>query len=559
MTRGIIYYNTGKKCLVRLATTIYSLRKHYRGPVAILSEGEESHQICTKIAGDLGVDFKAVEFQIPEGAQPTFLKKTLLHIVSPYDVSVFIDSDSLITGDPTPLFDWAEKYEFVATQFSNWAASGRIMTGRINNWKPYLPEYIDQALKFGPALNAGVYAFRRDSRFMNDWFEKTLPGRHIHLPEETSMQVLLHRYPNYVAPQIYNCSCKHSDPLDPDVRIIHYHRNKHCRIGLPFGAELWMRCFERVLEKNVAGIKDWHLEWDGTLKRYFVHKSKQTGQKETPVIKVVAPEKPEPKKEQEDMPRPRQLPQPYIRHDVTLVGAISANLIPLFKQTVPTWAAKPQVAAMPLIIFTHGISDPQTQLRPYVKHKNVTFIPWEMPKYNDIRELMISSFVLGAARHVTTPYWLKLDLDTYFATPEDLFGPEHYTYDIVGHRWGQSFLRNIILLDNWADTKGLPGKRLLPVDTQPPAHHREKYGHARFISWACLHKTDFVKEAAALAGDRLPSESHDTFLWYIAYRLGRKWGGVKLNIGAGHSKRWGKIKAAYDTLRAWDVPIEYPA
>ena len=43
MKDGVIYLNSGTKCLVRLLVSIHSLRKYYDGPVAIVSVGEESH------------------------------------------------------------------------------------------------------------------------------------------------------------------------------------------------------------------------------------------------------------------------------------------------------------------------------------------------------------------------------------------------------------------------------------------------------------------------------------------------------------------------------------
>lgn len=569
MTQGVIYYNTGRKCLARLVTTIYSLRKHYSGPVAILSEGDESHEICMPIAEQLDVQFVPVEFQIPEGAQSTFLKKTLLHKPSPYDISAFIDSDSLITGDITPLFRWAEQHEFVGTAFSNWRADGRIMVKRIEAWRPHHPDLISEALKFGPALNAGCYAFRRDSKFMNEWYKITLPGRHIHLPEETSMQVALFKYPHYVAPQIYNCSCKHSDPFDPDVRIIHYHRNKHCRIDLPFGAELWMRYFLRVLDKNIANIKAWHLDWDSTLRKYIEHRNKHhNGQmlptKTTVEVSAKVDKKVDKKVEKVErqepsgIAAPRKLPPPYLRDDLTIVTAVSDNMLDTFKRTVPTWIGKPQFANLPVIIFTNGFGDPEKELKPYVNHKNVRYLRWNMPEYEDMRELMLSSFVLGAAQHVTTKHWVKIDIDAYFSTPEDIFTEHDFEYDIIGHRWGQSLVANLSLLDEWARKKGLAGDDILPAG-MVATHPREKFGHKRFISWICLHKSEFVREAAVLAGGRLPAPSHDTYLWYVAQRLGRKWDGKKFNTGAGHSKRWKKVKAAVDSLQAWGVQLGKPS
>ena len=47
-----------------------------------------------------------------------------------------------------------------------------------------------------------------------------------------------------------------------------------------------------------------------------------------------------------------------------------------------------------------------------------------------------------------------------------------------------------------------------------------KYWHPRVASFVQFHRSDFVRTAAEMAGGRLPVPSHDTYLWYVANRLG---------------------------------------
>lgn len=542
LTRGVIYYNTGNKCLVRLLVSLYSLRNHYNGPVTILSEGEESYEYCGPIAKQFGAQLVPVQLVVPEGAQTTFMKKTQLHTVTPYDISVFMDSDTLVRGNIDKLFTWAEEHEFVATGFCNWATNGKIMSGRINAWKKHYPELIERAIAFGPALNAGCYAFNRDATFLKVWYKMTLPGRDIHLPEETSMQVILPGYPHYIAPQEYNCSCKFSDPYHPDVRIIHYHRNKHCRAGLPFAADLWVRHYNVALSRNYANLRDWHLKFDRTLAHYV---------RGTKVEKRKPKEEPMAEPDQTSVIDVIQIPTTKHRvEDMTIVSAVSPNCLYSFKANFPSWQAKPQLSGLPMLIFHNGFDDPERELDFVTRVEGAQLIHWTMPESANTRELMISSFVLGAVRHVKTTYYLKLDADCYFAGREDVFDPSHFEYDLCGHRWGVSRGEMLLALDAWAESIDLPGNPFLdsPEKIQQ-AKTNVKFQHGRIISWICLHKTKFVQDCVEYTGGlRLPVPSHDTFLWYMANRLGRRWQGTRLNKGTGHGKRMAQYLEARKLL-----------
>jgi len=268
--RGVIYYNTGFKGLARLLVSLHSLRKHWDGPVTVLSEGEDSSSKCREFAKVGLCDVREIDVTIPPGIQTAFLKKTLTHKTTPYQLNIFLDFDTLIRGDITELFDLAEKHQFVATNFAGWRSDGRTMVKRIRNWLPYYPkDLVEGAIPFGPAINAGTFAYDRDAKFHDDWYNLTLPGRHLNLPEETCMQVHLRFYPHFVADQKYNCSCKHSTPHHPDTRIIHYHGRKHCRSGLPYGGDLWIKEWEEVEKKNIAGVKRWGQRVDRYLRRHL--------------------------------------------------------------------------------------------------------------------------------------------------------------------------------------------------------------------------------------------------------------------------------------------------
>lgn len=274
-SRGVVFYNRGRKMLVRLAVSAHSLRKHYTGPACILSQGEEGRKGCQAIAKQFGVDFLEVDYpQTPEARNSVFINATLCHTTTPYDVSMWLDSDSTIHGDIVPMLDAAEKYEFAIAQFTTWTTHGRI-AGRIRGWKGIHPdEWIKAAIDFGPAINCGVFAFRKDSKLMADWWTLAVKGQHTMIPDETCCQLILPRYPHRMMPQIFNVSCKYGLPEHfADARIVHYHGRKHCRIEegkLRYHCAWWYREFEeirdlRLVQENIGEdrqLRHYLKRWD---------------------------------------------------------------------------------------------------------------------------------------------------------------------------------------------------------------------------------------------------------------------------------------------------------
>lgn len=269
-SRGAIFYNRGCKMIVRLAVSAHSLRKHYDGPAAILSQGDESARPCSEIAKRYGLELSRVEYpQTPQAKNDVFINATLCHTKTPYDVSMWLDSDSTVHGDIMPMLDAAEEHEFAIAQFTNWNTHGRI-AGRIRGWKGIHPdEWIQAAIDYGPAINCGVFAFRKDSKLMADWWSLAVKGQHTMIPDEVCCQLILPRYPHKMMPPIFNVSCKYGLPEHfADARVIHYHGRKHCRIEkgkVRYHAERWYLEFDEVRDWSV--VRE-HIEYDRQLRHY---------------------------------------------------------------------------------------------------------------------------------------------------------------------------------------------------------------------------------------------------------------------------------------------------
>ena len=164
----------------------------------------------------------------------------------------------------TPILE-LEKFEFVATQFCEWTTKDRRIAARIAQWKDVADGYygkamkntilgmIDKAINYGPAINTGVFAFTRESKLMQDWYDYALRGIKFFIPDELACQILISNgYPHYVADHSYNESCKYGE-MDLNTKVIHFHGRKHCRIGANnepiYNSDLWYTVFDEIKDK----------------------------------------------------------------------------------------------------------------------------------------------------------------------------------------------------------------------------------------------------------------------------------------------------------------------
>jgi hypothetical protein len=269
MSRGVVYYNAGTSHLVRLLVSLRSLRRYYEGPVTILSEENDSSDICFGIGDALDAEVKDWNCGVPEGRNRRLLAKTRYYAGSPYDITIAMDSDTLVLGPISELFPEAEKAQFCVAQIGHLKSTDWPFARRIRAWQSLRPSDVGPATNFGPAINCGVLAFQKDADFCRNWMEMALPGRNKFIPDEVCCQLTLHRFPHLILDRRWNCSCKYDDPNTPGTRIIHYHGRKHCRIGLPFHGVRWISELEACVNENTASIRDWMPAGDGTLTNFL--------------------------------------------------------------------------------------------------------------------------------------------------------------------------------------------------------------------------------------------------------------------------------------------------
>lgn len=129
-TKGILYLVIGKKHYPRLVVSLYSLRKHYAGEIAITFPENEQHPILQQIADDSRLRINLVPWKLPDLVQQQpYVAKAMLQHITPYDHTLFLDADTLIVR---PLDDLWITPTLTIVQMAQWTTHGPIMTRRVN-------------------------------------------------------------------------------------------------------------------------------------------------------------------------------------------------------------------------------------------------------------------------------------------------------------------------------------------------------------------------------------------------------------------------------------------
>lgn len=507
LTRGVICFNCGTKMIPRMIVCLRSLRKHYQGNITLFLEGLHDAQLVKDLEKRFNLNI--VYREVSPSTHKALVRKTEICQDSPYDISMFLDTDTIVLGDFSEMFEAAKDHDLAIPHFAGWSSSGGTISGRIKRYAPYKPDYIQAAINYGPAINTGIFAWPKHTPIFKEWLDIASWGEgKMFIADEVACQLILPKYNVKVLGTRCNVSVLH-DPNTPDPRIVHFHGKKHC-IEAP-KCRIWISEFIEALKDNDCNIRKYALDGCGDKRlRRFIHENRSNVhadlQKE--VRKYLGVET-------------KSTFNGFLDNEVTIVTACDKKYIEHLKTTLPNWIKHKHLDNFPMIVYVNGFRRVRrnSELDFLRAYPNIRIIDWNLPKYDSQRELMLSAFVLGAARDVKTKYWVKVDADAFATNDDPLLTPEMKDYVICGHKWGYSFAKHIRPLVEWANSR--PEFK----DTAPDVFDESKvngrrYEHQRVASYVQFHNSEFVRMAAKMVGDRLPIPSHDTYLWYVANRLG---------------------------------------
>jgi hypothetical protein len=157
----VLYFNRGTSCYIRLLVSIFSLRKHYSGPVKLMQEGELDQPIAA-ILEQLGVTVQL----LPLTAEPVLVARASLWRVMEEDYALMLDADTIVRGPIDEFFNWIKAQGFVASWFTGWRTTGGTMRKRIEEWKKVVPEMVPPAVAYGKAINGGVQGWSKGTSML---------------------------------------------------------------------------------------------------------------------------------------------------------------------------------------------------------------------------------------------------------------------------------------------------------------------------------------------------------------------------------------------------------
>lgn len=546
-SQGIIMFNRGNGIVVRAMVALYTLRKHWDGPVTFYVEKpypEEFDEVldhfrCNIVHNEERHDFK------------TLVRKTSLFENPPYDRTLWIDADVVVNGSLSGMFDGLDDADFCIPHFAGWQSDGGAISKRIKRFKGIAEDrHLEEALSHHPAVNTGVLSFRKSEKwteFVRYWVDLADKGSKskIFIPDEVACQIL---YPSAqewgikvrIMPTDYNVSVLHDHGKSQEPKIFHFHGDKHC-LEVP-SCDIWKKHFKYMCDNNEANINDFLKYADKRLTKYLKgevvwedRKNKNNG------------EDGEDREDVDDIEK---------GEDVTIVTACDEYYVDILRETFANWRKYKNIDKYPVIVFVHGIPIEDSRL-DFLKLPNVTIIPWKMDNADSHREEMLSAFVFGTAENVKTDYWLKLDADSYATDYRPFINEDMKKYAFCGHKWGYSRPEHIRKFDEWAKGHWKRKLRLAPPMISEGREEGNRFYHKgrRTISFIQLHKTKFTRFCVKLLKERkLPSPTQDTYMYYVAYRFDPTSIGVKnFKKEFGFTQGRGKMGADYFKVRMKEI------
>jgi len=284
-SKGVTLFLAGTKHLCVAAVCLRTLRRHWHGPVTIFAGDELARRRACTFAAAMCGDVDVAGVDLHDGKRnKCYATKPSLPRLSPYDLTVQLDVDTMVLGPIDDLFpDHTD--QGAVTEFAGWVSTGRHIAKRIGGWADVAEHEVKTQLEFPfPAINTGVVAFGRGCTMMTErWAEMTARKPNVFISDEIAMQLLLLEFGEWerteaiqwrltsdtmaVRSRRWNWSPIYPGGTQLDaVRIVHFHGKKHTRMQ---ARPIWMPEFYAAMRENWAGIAKWAPAGDKRLGEYL--------------------------------------------------------------------------------------------------------------------------------------------------------------------------------------------------------------------------------------------------------------------------------------------------
>lgn len=250
----------------------------------------------------------------------------------------------------------------------------------------------------------------------------------------------------------------------------------------------------------------------------------------------------------------------------SLYVAVDGYYLDKMVMTYPTWClCHPEILRMDhVFVYDRNqlrVDDPRWGLIQKTREKQASLegiplrdtkfklVPWELPEAASQRERMLTSLI-RCALNVTTPWYLKLDADTFANKRTGFYFDKWFTGNpcYISSPWNYTKPAGTIAkMNEWA--KGVPelmGYPEVQAKFVDMGNGKTKDVHPRMASWVMFGSTSWTIKASELCKEaRLPFPSQDTYLSYIQARTGYPWVPVKFRqYGFEHMKNINGLQVA---------------
>lgn len=259
--RGVVYFLHGAKHAIPLVVSLYSLRKHYQGDVALIATELASLPVFGISVDPMLRVTRTMQIPLMTAEAPTgnytkgpgsfnrpMITKAALHRHTPFDVTLHLDADTLILDDPSLLLDIAEMCDCaVLPTRSVMNPERRENMVRFSGITGC--EWAPQALP----VNTGVMAYWKDDPLMEETLQLAIRGATAHrIADELAMQALYTKHPHVLVTDKWNWSPIYG--TDPAPKIMH---SPGCRMTLGKMRQPWLAHFKEVWDSDIASIRSW--------------------------------------------------------------------------------------------------------------------------------------------------------------------------------------------------------------------------------------------------------------------------------------------------------------
>jgi hypothetical protein len=277
MNSNIIYVMSGPAHMPYLVASLWTLRKAGNDGLVTVHCWPESFGYARRISKDDRLNIEVVEREPAVrrsdgvGGNAQFLDKIQVAMMQQCDVVLYLDADTTIHGDLTPLMKSALDIGFCATQWNDWKTDRGHAHRRVKELRGIdaIPdEYVNMVVNSPyPSVNGGVWATVPSCPVLKTWYDWTLACGKLFISDERVLHLMMSRHAECVSVMTggkWNCSpLRKFQPKylkDEDVIVRHYHGDGNVRPNKQKesrGVELWMPIYEECMEENVGGIREW--------------------------------------------------------------------------------------------------------------------------------------------------------------------------------------------------------------------------------------------------------------------------------------------------------------